>query len=976
MKLWIEITLLWTFAVPCLFGLDEDTTQLTRRLGYPYYTGEIIPKPKQAKFEDTFLSLADIASGKIESCILLGKTPALQERLAAERLQSRLKKAFADKTHLVVIANGEDEIPNECATVISIGTPSTNKLNAKLCERTGVNASQHGPESYVLFNTLEAGRDVVVCCGNDAIGSYYAAQSFNQLIAARDGKLMVRKARVIDWPSCTWRPAGGSNTTVSLDGFAWMSAYKVNTYFQDSNGVKYWFDLLHKGTLDMCNYAAKSGLFRNYHVMINPYATYFNPSDPANHKIKVSDTSDIQALIACYRKFLDAGANSITLNCDDYVWTDNNDFVLFYPEDKARFKDVADSHIYMANTVYATLAKEHPGLKMFFVPCYYAECHVTKWARDPELGRNYLKKIGHGLLPQIKIGLCGPEVWQLPLITREDVNRMSELLGGREWYLWDNTPSLYYTDRGGAQKPNGIFRPYTSQFPNDFIRTHLYAFNSAIDNIAIQERSRITHISVIDYAWNQEAYDPEWSLRQSIDSYVGPEMSSLLIRFGDLYAAVEKSISAEVTDSPAGQKTCKFILEENFEAASLPASILGRHSSSEMNAHLEKLDMLGGGQCSVSESRRKGCSLRSDDRIFVLSTTDLRKYEVDFYWKSSDSKVPLRVYLTANGGKDSLGKDIYLKKDLTAPNVEWNHYRIPLTGFEIVESPEMPITEITGLRFYQNGDAAQPIVFKIARVRLAESNNQESQKAKESRDAIENFKACFKEIEGRCWNGKLLADLKKNVFEPKMQSLERFSRKPILHVMSFDAGPTLDGKLDDGCWKSAEKTAPFKMFNDDSKTMMTTQAMAAYDDDSFYVAFMCKADAWDDDTRLITGKNGLAGINDSVEIFIEPNIGSGRYFHLIANRAGGTLTQKKGPILQNNASAWAPAWDVKTMKGEDGWTVEMRIPFDSLGKRPKRGETWGLNLCRNYVPGNECGAWSCTYGGFHTPLFFGKVTFE
>ncbi|MEE2638674.1 MAG: DUF5916 domain-containing protein, partial [Acidobacteriota bacterium] len=50
---------------------------------------------------------------------------------------------------------------------------------------------------------------------------------------------------------------------------------------------------------------------------------------------------------------------------------------------------------------------------------------------------------------------------------------------------------------------------------------------------------------------------------------------------------------------------------------------------------------------------------------------------------------------------------------------------------------------------------------------------------------------------------------------------------------------------------------------------------------------------------------------------------------------------------------WNPVWDVRTGRFEDGWTVEMEIPFKSLRYRPGPSQVWGVQFRRLIRRKNE-----------------------
>ena len=108
--------------------------------------------------------------------------------------------------------------------------------------------------------------------------------------------------------------------------------------------------------------------------------------------------------------------------------------------------------------------------------------------------------------------------------------------------------------------------------------------------------------------------------------------------------------------------------------------------------------------------------------------------------------------------------------------------------------------------------------------------------------------------------------------------------------------------------------------------------------------------------------------DDSVEIYIEPEAGSGKYYHFMANAAG---THYEGVGMDKNWNGVLEA--VATVK--DGvWTLEFAIPFSTLGIKPVAGATLGFNLIRNDQSANQSQTWSeLDGGGFHNPSRFGRL---
>jgi len=76
-----------------------------------------------------------------------------------------------------------------------------------------------------------------------------------------------------------------------------------------------------------------------------------------------------------------------------------------------------------------------------------------------------------------------------------------------------------------------------------------------------------------------------------------------------------------------------------------------------------------------------------------------------------------------------------------------------------------------------------------------------------------------------------------------------------------------------------------------------------------------------------------------------------------------------------NPESWTAKIAAKGAKGNGEWTVELRIPFADLGKTPKPGEVWRVNLCRNNAVAGEVSSWAPVPVRFHSPAAFGYLRF-
>ena len=219
--------------------------------------------------------------------------------------------------------------------------------------------------------------------------------------------------------------------------------------------------------------------------------------------------------------------------------------------------------------------------------------------------------------------------------------------------------------------------------------------------------------------------------------------------------------------------------------------------------------------------------------------------------------------------------------------------------------------------------------------------------------------------------------------EGKAQTLEADSErstlasgKKILRVGPTLTPPIIDGDLKDGCWRNATMASGFVTLRGEWPREQST-AYVTYDDTSVYIAFRCNEPAPE---KIRTAKRPndnvmMFGRDDTVEVFLDINHDGITYYHFGTNPSG-TRYDARG-----HQADWSPDWELKTAIGDTYWTVEMRIPFASLGTScPQPSTVFGINLCRTLPAGNrqQHSNWAMLKSlkdGFHRPGKFGELVF-
>ncbi len=197
-----------------------------------------------------------------------------------------------------------------------------------------------------------------------------------------------------------------------------------------------------------------------------------------------------------------------------------------------------------------------------------------------------------------------------------------------------------------------------------------------------------------------------------------------------------------------------------------------------------------------------------------------------------------------------------------------------------------------------------------------------------------------------------------------------------------EAPPTLDGKLDDACWKRAGIADDFwntENHRNEKPTQKTTTYLL-YDDANLYIAFRLAESDISSIKAAVTDRDGGVWSDDCAELFLLPPdsrfpgaavVGPQRYYHMVINSLG----TQQDEIGKEPPSGWNADWQSATRIDTDAWTVEMRIALKSLDANPTAGSVWKVNFNRSEKRLEENSSWARMKIAFHDPERFGHMFF-
>ncbi|MEV0220044.1 beta-N-acetylglucosaminidase domain-containing protein [Streptomyces sp. NPDC050704] len=433
---------------------------------------------------------------------------------AARRLVERVLRGAGARTVRVVTAG--ERVPAAALTVY-IGGPSENRATAGVLARLGADSPAGLPSGGYA---LAAGRGKVALSGVDATGTYYAAQTFRQLLSRRS----MPATTVRDWPATALRgvvegfygaPWSQRDRLSQLDFYG---RTKQNVYVYSPKDDPYlranWRDEYPADRLaqlkQLVDRAAENHVRFTYALSPGLSVCY-------------SSAADVKALVAKFESLYAIGVRSFAVPLDDISYTAWN-----CPEDEREFGTgggaAGRAQASLLNDVVEDFVDAHadiPPLEM--VPTEYSDL-----ADSP-----YKTALRERLDPSVVVEWTGVGVIA-PTISAEQARRARELFG-HPILVWDNYPvNDYATSRL-------LLGPYTGREAGV-----AEAVTGITANPMVQaEASKLALFTSADYAWNPAAYDPRAAFLASVADLGGPAAPSLRIFAENSYSSL-----LDTTESP------------------------------------------------------------------------------------------------------------------------------------------------------------------------------------------------------------------------------------------------------------------------------------------------------------------------------------------------------------------------------------------------------------------------------------------
>jgi len=183
--------------------------------------------------------------------------------------------------------------------------------------------------------------------------------------------------------------------------------------------------------------------------------------------------------------------------------------------------------------------------------------------------------------------------------------------------------------------------------------------------------------------------------------------------------------------------------------------------------------------------------------------------------------------------------------------------------------------------------------------------------------------------------------------------------KKSLNALRISNPPNIDGILDDESWENAELAKDFVMFRpgtgDKEPENQKTEVKVIYDDEAIYFgAYLYDNNVSNIPKESATRDNFAQA--DWFGIMLNPFNDSQNDTEFFVQIAGNQSDAKL--TLNGEDFSWNAVWQSSVNIVEDGWVIEIRIPYAALRFSNDKIQTWGINFHRGFQDKKEQYTWN------------------
>lgn len=176
------------------------------------------------------------------------------------------------------------------------------------------------------------------------------------------------------------------------------------------------------------------------------------------------------------------------------------------------------------------------------------------------------------------------------------------------------------------------------------------------------------------------------------------------------------------------------------------------------------------------------------------------------------------------------------------------------------------------------------------------------------------------------------------------------------------SGPVrIDGLLDEATWAQARVIDEFYQQKPMAGLPATerTEVRILFDDEHLYIGAELRDRAGYEPIIPTLQRDPNTRDGDAFGIMLDPFLDGKTVFSFFFNPGGAVRDIQSADDGRINNAAWDAAIDLRTRTHDEGWTLELAIPWSQLRfDEAREAQVWGLNLLRRIRRKNEDATWA------------------
>ena len=181
------------------------------------------------------------------------------------------------------------------------------------------------------------------------------------------------------------------------------------------------------------------------------------------------------------------------------------------------------------------------------------------------------------------------------------------------------------------------------------------------------------------------------------------------------------------------------------------------------------------------------------------------------------------------------------------------------------------------------------------------------------------------------------------------------SGRVTMRAIRLDAPLELDGQLDERVYENVDPVTGLIQQEPEEGALATdqTEVWVTFDADTLYISTRCWSEEPDRIVANAMNRDSFSMYgNETITVVLDTFYDRRNAFAFTTNAVGGLFDSLITDERSQNVD-WNTVWDVAVGRFDQGWTVEMAIPFKSLRYRAGGAQIWGVNVQRRVASKNE-----------------------